>query len=394
MIDRWTQGRVPAKPHTVFRDLETGTLYYEECFTREGFDGPYSILYHRRPTTLETSCRASDRGFAAPASASGDGAAPLLRRLFDSGKLAAGGSMIDCRVPLLFNADVTISVARPTKSDDVFLVNGDGDDLFFVEKGSGIVQSPFGRLPFRAHDYVAVPKGCPYRVLLDGADNRFFGIECRRGFHVPAQFRNSAGQLRMDAAYTHRDFVRPVLPTEEEAASAPRRIVSKRRDRWTDRSLPESPLDVVGWDGYAYPVAFPILKFQPKTGLIHLPPTIHITFAAGGAVICSFVPRVTDTHPEAIPCPYPHTSVDCDEVIFYVEGDFTSRRGVGSGAISLHPAGLPHGPHPGAYEGSIGSRDTRELAVMIDTFLPLDRTAAAEAIEEPGYHESWKSPSP
>jgi len=388
VIDRWTQGALPEKPHTVFRDPDGGALLYEECFTRLGFDGPYSILYHRHAPTDELACESSERGFRLePAEGV---AGPLRRRLFDSGSVHAGGAMLDARTPLLYNADVVISIARPSLSDDAFAVNGDGDDVFFVERGSGAVQTPFGRLPFRPHDYVIVPKGCVHRFLFDGAENRLFGIECRRGFHVPEQFRNDAGQLKMDAAYTHRDFVRPSLESRAAGEGAPRVVYGKRHDVWTKRSLPASPLDVVGWDGYAYPVAFPISKFQPKTGMIHLPPTIHVTFAAGGAVICSFVPRVTDTHENAIPCPYPHTSVDCDEVIFYVDGNFTSRRGVGNGSISLHPAGVSHGPHPGAYEASIGSRRTEELAVMIDTFLPLSWTRAAEKIERADYHDSWK----
>jgi homogentisate 1,2-dioxygenase len=389
MIDRWTQGAIPDKPHTVFRDPENGALLYEECFTREGFDGPYSILYHRRPPTDEIACEPSERGFQLDPL---DSALPsaLKRRLFDTRLTAPGGAMIDARMALLFNDDVVVSVARPSDSDDVFFSNGDGDDLFFIEEGSGWIQSPFGSLPVRKHDYVVIPRGCPYRFLFDGAQNSLLGVECRRGFHVPKQFRNEAGQLKMDAAYTHRDFVRPSLEASAQRSEAPREILVKKNDRWTRRVLPASPLDVVGWDGFVYPVAFPIAKFQPKTGLIHLPPTIHITFATGGAVICSFVPRVTDTHENAIPCPYPHSSVDCDEVIFYVDGNFTSRRGVGPGAISFHPAGVPHGPHPGAYEASIGSKSTRELAVMIDTFGPLRMTKPAVEIEKSDYHDSWK----
>lgn len=389
MIDRWTQGIIPEKPHTVFRDPDSGAILYEECFTRMGFDGPYSILYHRRPPTQELQTESTERGFRLRPADPADPPA-LRRRLFDSGQVAAGGSMIDARTPLLFNSDVVISVSRPSESDTAFFVNGDGDDVFFVEAGSGRVESVFGVLPFQSHDYLVVPKGCLHRFLFDGSINRLFGIECRRGFHVPAQFRNEAGQLKMDAAYTHRDFVHPTLPDRAAADAAPAEIFCKKTDRWTHRILGASPLDVVGWDGYVYPVAFPISKFQPKTGLIHLPPTIHITFATGGAVICSFVPRMTDTHPNAIPCPYPHSSVDCDEVIFYVEGNFTSRRGVAPGAISFHPAGVPHGPHPGAYEASIGGKSTKELAVMIDTLSPLRATMEGLAVESPDYHESWK----
>lgn len=389
MIDRWTQGSIPEKPHTVFRDPKSGAIFYEECFTRMGFDGPYSILYHRRPPTQELSTESAERGFRLRPAGAADPES-LRRRLFDSDRVAAGGALIDSRTPLLFNADVVISVSRPSDSDNAFFVNGDGDDVYFVETGSGRIESPFGTVPFRKHDYLVIPKGCVHRLLFEGPANRLFGIECRRGFHVPAQFRNDAGQLKMDAAYTHRDFVRPTLPETSDSDSAPREIFAKKNDAWTRRVLAGSPLDVVGWDGYVYPVAFPISKFQPKTGMIHLPPTIHITFASGGAVICSFVPRVTDTHPNAIPCPYPHSSVDCDEVIFYVDGNFTSRRGVGPGAISFHPAGVPHGPHPGAYEASIGAKSTKELAVMIDTFAPLRATAEALAVESPEYHDSWK----
>jgi homogentisate 1,2-dioxygenase len=213
-------------------------------------------------------------------------------------------------------------------------------------------------------------------------------FEAKGGVNVPAQFRNPAGQLMMDAPYTHRDFVLPSGSTEHEG---PRDLLVKRNGHTTHYVMEHSPMDVVGWDGFVYPWAFAIEKFQPKTGLVHLPPTIHMTFAARGFVVCSFVPRVTDTHPQAIPCPYPHSSVDCDEVLLYLRGNFTSRKGVGPGAISLHPAGIAHGPHPGAYEASIGSKRTDELAVMVDTFAPLSPTPQAANIEHAGYHESWSS---
>ena len=193
------------------------------------------------------------------------------------------------------------------------------------------------------------------------------------GCIVPREFRNPVGQLRMDAPYTHRDFVRPVF---KGPRPGPKRILVKKDDAFVERVPVASPFDVVGWDGTVWPFAFDILKYQPKTGLVHLPPTIHSTFAGRNALVCSFVPRMTDTHPDAIPCPYPHTSVDCDEIIYYIRGNFTSRRGVGPKAVSLHPAGVPHGPHPGAYEKSIGTRSTDELAVMMDTFAPLRLTAA------------------
>ncbi len=202
---------------------------------------------------------------------------------------------------------------------------------------------------------------------------RLLGFEAHGGVFVPEMFRNPVGQLRMDAPYTHRDFVRPAGPiaTPEKVQEGPRELLVKKRGVFTRYAPEHPPMDVVGWDGFVYPFAFAIEKYQPKTGLVHLPPTIHATFEGRGFLVCSFVPRVTDTHPQAIPCPYPHSSVDCDEVILYLRGNFTSRRGVGPGAISLHPAGIAHGPHPGAYEASIGTKRTDELAVMCDTYEPL-----------------------
>jgi homogentisate 1,2-dioxygenase len=201
------------------------------------------------------------------------------------------------------------------------------------------------------------------------------------------------GQLAMDAPYTHRDFVRPEGPiaSPDRVPDGPRELFVKKGGAFSRLLLERSPMDVVGWDGFCYPWAFPIRKYQAKTGLVHLPPTIHTTFAGPGFLVCSFVPRVTDTHPDAIPCPYPHSSVDCDEVILYLDGNFTSRRGVGPGAISLHPAGVAHGPHPGAYEASIGTKRTDELAVMVDTTLPLAPTAQAANLEDAGYHDSWRT---
>jgi homogentisate 1,2-dioxygenase len=204
-------------------------------------------------------------------------------------------------------------------------------------------------------------------------------------------YRNPVGQLRMDAPYTHRDFVRPIGPiaTLQHLEDGPRELLVKKGGAFTRYLLEHPPMDVVGWDGFVYPFAFPIERFAPKTGMVHLPPSVHATFEGPGFLVCSFVPRMLDTHPQAIPCPYPHSSADCDEVILYLRGNFTSRRGVGPGAISLHPSGIAHGPHPGAYEASIGERRTDELAVMCDAFEPLHVTAQAVNIEDPGYHESW-----
>jgi homogentisate 1,2-dioxygenase len=218
-----------------------------------------------------------------------------------------------------------------------------------------------------------------------------FGMEAHGAIFIPKNFRNPLGQLRLDAPYTHRDFVRPTGPIAEEdrLPDGPSVLYVKKLGQHTQFNAIHPIMDVLGWEGFVYPFVFPIEKYQAKTGLIHLPPTIHATFEGDGFLVCSFVPRVVDFHPNAIPCPYPHSSVDCDEVILYLRGNFTSRRGVGPGSISLHPAGIPHGPHPGAYEASIGSQRTDELAVMVDTYLPLNWTDYGEAIEQTGYHESW-----
>jgi len=262
-----------------------------------------------------------------------------------------------------------------------------------VHEGSARLESSCGWLDVKKDDYVWVPKAMIHRWHLGATPFRAMVFEASGGVRVPEDFRNPVGQLRMDAPYAHRDFVRPTGPiaTVDHVPDGPRELFVKRAGKFQRYALERSPMDVVGWDGFVYPFAFAIEKYQPKTGLIHLPPTIHATFAGPGYLVCSFVPRVTDTHPQAIPCPYPHSSVDCDEVILYLRGNFTSRRGVGPGALSLHPAGIAHGPHPGAYEASIGSKRADELAVMVDTFKPLLPTAQASNIEDASYHESWRT---
>jgi homogentisate 1,2-dioxygenase len=383
MIHRHAVGMLPAKPHTVFRDAD-GKLLYEEMFTRRGFSDAFTYFYHRRPVTPHREVELATRAHPQPTA---DGLEPLKRRLYTSDKIPSGGQLVDRRFPILFNADLTIWLARPTESDDAYFANGDGDELWFVQEGAGQLESPCGWLDVNAGDYVWVPRALVHRWhLAGGAPMKMMCLEAHGGIHVPEKFRNPVGQLMMDAPYTHRDFVLPTGPTE---ADGPRELFVKKAGRTTHYVMANAPLDVVGWEGFVYPWAFAIEKYQPKTGLVHLPPTIHMTFAGRGFVVCSFVPRVTDTHPAAIPCPYPHSSVDCDEVLLYLRGNFTSRKGVGPGSISLHPAGIAHGPHPGAYEGSIGTTRTDELAVMVDTFLPLAPTPQAANIEEPGYHATW-----
>jgi homogentisate 1,2-dioxygenase len=383
-----TVGTVPDKPHTALRDAE-GRLRHEECLTREGFESAFTILYHeQRPHTAALSDAA--HGWEVPLAfdIADEDTRRLARRHYRSQDLQPrGGAPIDARVPLLFNDDVVLGALYPDAPDPVYFANGDGDDLFFVHEGGGTMVTPLGDVTFEQNDYVFVPKGLLRRFVPSAGQQHWLSIECMSGFGLLAQWRNEVGQLRMDAPYTHRDFRRPRFegPRDENL----RDLVVKRGGAFHGFRYDHSPLDVVGWDGAVYPWAFPIRRFAPRVGLTHLPPSVHGTFAARGALICSFVPRPLDFHPDAIPCPYPHSSVDCDEFIFYVSGDFTSRRGVGPGSISHHPAGVIHGPHPGAYEGSIGARATNELAVMLDTTKPLSSTAACRAIEDPGYHASF-----
>jgi homogentisate 1,2-dioxygenase len=390
MIDRQSAGLLPDKPHTVHRTVDR-RLLYEEMFTREGFGGAFSAFYHRFPVTPHRDVSLSGRGWAPPRP-DPDPQKPLRRRVYLSDRLSVGGMLVDRRVPVLFNDDVTVLLARPDETDDAYFANGDGDELWFVQEGSGRIESPCGWLHVAIGDYVWIPKSMIHRWHIE-KPMRLFCFEAHGGVSIPAVYRNPVGQLRMDAPYTHRDFVRPLGPiaTPEKLQEGPRDLLVKKRGIFTRYTLERPAMDVVGWDGFVYPVAFAIEKFSPKTGSIHLPPTVHATFEGRGFLVCSFVPRLLDYHPQAIPCPYPHSSVDCDEVILYLRGDFTSRRGVGAGAISLHPAGVAHGPHPGAYEESIGTTRTNELAVMCDTFAPLLPTAQAVNIEDAAYHDSWKT---
>jgi homogentisate 1,2-dioxygenase len=387
VIERRCEGRVPPKHHLALRDGD-GQLLYEQCLTRDGFEGPYTISYHRqRPHTQRPA--PVPHGWTVAVQGDDDRARPLAKRHYRTGQVATrGAAPVDARVPLLFNEDVVLSVLFPAEPDPVYFANGDGDDLYFVFEGGGLLRCPLGDLRFEAGDYVLVPHGLPHRfVPTAGLPQHWLSIECAGGVHLPRQWRNETGQLRMDAPYCHRDFRPPTFvgPVDESL----RHLLVKRGGAFHGFVTDHPPLDVVGWDGTVYPFAFPILRFQPRVGLVHLPPTWHGTFAARGALICSFVPRPLDFHPQAVPCPYPHASVDCDEFIFYCRGNFTSRRGVGPGSVSHHPAGIPHGPHPGAYEQSIGQKQTDELAVMLDTTRPLRATAAALEVEDPGYAESF-----
>ncbi|MCP4250760.1 MAG: homogentisate 1,2-dioxygenase [bacterium] len=389
MIHRHTLGKLPPKPHTAFYD-EDGALLMEQCVTREGFDGPFSILYFRGQPTDETGVEAMTLPGFCPVEVAPD--LPLARRHIRTQDVKPGGDFLTGRRTMLVNSDVRVGSVKTDRPARDFFSNADGDEVWFAYDGPGTLESLYGRLEYRQHDYVYIPKATPYRIHPRGDRGTFLVFEATGFVDVPKQFRNSAGQLTLDAPFSHRDFR---VPTElmgynaDRHGSAPYRLVIKKSDRLGVHTFDHWPLDVVGWDGYSYPVAFNIHDYQPKTGLIHLPPTYHITFAGNGFIICSFVPREVDYHEKAIPCPYGHAAVDCDEILYYVDGNFISRKGIEPQSISLHPAGVAHGPHPGAYKGSIGVKRTEELAVMCDTFKPLQMTKAALDYDDPDYHRSW-----
>jgi homogentisate 1,2-dioxygenase len=394
MIHYHSLGKNPPKPHTAF--YEEGKLLMEHCHTREGFEGPFSILYYRTPPTDENAVeRFAIPGFCPFEQLTEQ---PLHRRHIKTQDLKLKGDFLDARRVLLFNSDVQMSMVKPTEKTARFFSNGDGDELYYVYRGSGRIESLFGVLPFKERDYVLIPRSTPYRIHWDGGNPEFFVFEGRGFIDIPKEWRNRHGQITMYAPYTHRDFRAPqeLLKYDKTShGSGPFRLVVKREDTLTVHIHQHFPFDIVGWDGSVYPVAFSIDDYQPKTSTIHLPPTIHVTFAGNEFVVCSFVPRKVDYYDrdgvKSIPCPYGHASVHMDEILFYVAGNFTSRRGIDSGSISLHPYGIPHGPHPGTYEKSIGSDRTSELAVMCDTYKPLHLTRVAHDIEDKDYHLTWVS---
>lgn len=380
-------GKLPAKHHIALRGNEPGPdgdLHYEHCVTRGGFDGPYSILYRKNNPGAELAIRPSTLTAPEWTDISGK---EMRRHHVRSSGMAKKGHLYESNTWLIGNNDVWVGSSEPTELDTGLVQNGDGDLLLFFHEGSGTLESEMGTMKFRKHDYVWIPKGVIHRVILDGPAHVMVN-ECRAGLQIPSNFLNPVGQFQMDAPFCDRDFRRP---QELSAGNGPATILHKRKDVYTLRDLPHHPFDVVGWDGTVYPVAFNVHDYQPKTGLVHLPPPIHTTFLGGKGsfVVCTFAPRKVDYHPEAIPCPYPHSSVDCDEVLWYVEGNFTSRKGVGPASLSLHPMGIPHAPQPGRYEASMGEDATTELAVMIDAYAALWMSKEALASSDPEYHPSW-----
>jgi homogentisate 1,2-dioxygenase len=374
-------GELPHKRHTQFRQPD-GSLYKEQVMGTRGFDGIQSIVYHRRaPTAI---VKVEDRG---PVRLELEETGALRHRHFRTAQLNPGGDAITGRQPLLHNNDVTMSIVLPTEPMAYHYRNAEGDELIFVHEGEGRIESLFGVLPFRRGDYLVIPIGTTYRLVANGPA-RLLVFETRGSIEPPRRYRNEYGQLLEHAPYCERDIRAPQeLASHDEAGEFP--VLIRSRDRYTLHILDHHPLDAIGWDGYLYPWVFNIEDFEPITGRVHQPPPVHQTFKGPNFVICSFVPRLFDYHPQAIPAPYNHSNVDSDEVLYYVEGNFMSRKGIEEASISLHPSGLPHGPHPGTAEASIGKQRTEELAVMMDTFHPLRATRAAQAIEDEKYPLSW-----
>ncbi len=376
-------GIIPHKRHTQFRQPD-GSLYHEELMGIHGFSGVQSLLYHLRPPTqvykvlLEKKVDIAD-----------EDQGPLRHRHLRTATVAAGGDAIAARVPLLVNADVCISVARPTLPMHYWYRFGHGDEVIFIHDGSGLLESQYGILGYRPGDYLVIPTGVLWRILPDeGIEQRMLVIEAYGHIEPPARYINRYGQFLETSPYSERDFRPPdELITHDEEGEFEVRV--KARNLITSYLYHHHPLDVVGWDGHLWPFAFNIEDFEPITGRIHQPPPVHQTFDGPGFVLCSFVPRLFDYHPLAIPAPYNHSNVDSDEFLYYAEGNFMSRKGIERASITVHPSGIPHGPHPGMYESSIGKERTNELAVMIDTFRPLRLTQNVLPLEDKNYPYSW-----
>lgn len=377
------EGTIPAKRHVVFRQ-PNGNLYHEELFGTEGFSGMSSLVYHLNPPTIVKS-------FGTPYSVKPKIAVEdnLQARSYQSFKTTPTDDYIASRKTLFVNADMSIGVAAPTKSmTDYFYKNADADEMFFVHKGSGTLKTMYGSLHFEYGDYLIVPRGTVYQFTFDTPDNHLLLVESHGPIETPNRYRNAYGQFMEHSPFCERDFKFPTnLETIDQDGDFLVNI--KKRGLIYPYVYGKHPFDVVGWDGCVYPYAFSIFNFEPITGRIHMPPPIHQTFQGRNFVICSFVPRLYDYHPDAIPAPYHHSNVDSDELLYYVDGDFMSRNNVEKGQFTLHPGGLPHGPHPGAIERSIGQKETKELAVMIDPFNPVMITEDAMNMEHADYYQSW-----
>ena len=376
-----TLGQLPRKRHIAFRKPDGG-LYSEHLMGNEGFTGPSALLYHIHPPTIVKSVRKLRDITWEP-----DPDRALRHRHVRTRALPKGGSPTLDRIPLLFNADIGMLWVEPDRVDEHFYRNAQADEVVYLAEGEGRLETQFGFLPIHAGDYVVIPRGIMHRYRFTAAP-KMLCFESRGYIRTPTRYRNVYGQLVEGAPYSERDFRRPAeLTTIDQKGDFP--IVIKQYHAITEMVSDHHPFDVVGWDGYFYPYAFSIHDFEPIVGRIHQPPPVHQTFQGDGFVICSFCPRPFDFHPEAVPAPYNHSNVDSDEVLYYASSEFMSRKGIEYGSITHHPDGLPHGPHPGRAEASIGAKETKELAVMMDSFRPLHVAKAVLGAEDPDYFRSW-----
>lgn len=376
-------GKIPHKRHTQFRKPDGG-LYAEQLFSTEGFSNNYSLLYHCHPPT-EIIKTGEGIPFAPKIAAK----QPLKHRCFETFDVKPEADYLQSRKYLLANSDVLIGVAAPQKSmTDYFFKNAEADEMLFVHEGSGVLRTQYGSLTFAYGDYLIIPRGTIYQIHFDTENNRLLFLESFTPIRFPKRYLSDYGQLMEHSPYCERDIRTPqdleTLDIEGEFL-----IQIKKQGMLHPLTYKHHPFDVVGWDGYEYPFAFSIHDFEPITGRVHQPPPVHQTFETKSFVVCSFCPRLYDYHPLSIPAPYHHSNIDSDELLYYVDGDFMSRKHVTRGMITLHPAGIPHGPHPGAVEKSIGKKETKELAVMIDTFRPLYLTEDALGVEDEKYVMSW-----
>ncbi|WP_034042034.1 homogentisate 1,2-dioxygenase [Wocania ichthyoenteri] len=376
-------GNIPHKRHIQFRKPD-GSLYYEQLFGTIGFDGMSTNSYHeQRPTQVKA---IKNQYSVAPKIALKNNLKSYRLKGF---QVKPENDFLESRKVVLINSDCAIILAAPKQlTQDYFYKNTDADELIFIHKGTGKLRTMLGNLDFKYGDYLLIPRGIIYKIDFDTEDNRLFIVESRRPIYTPKRYRNWFGQLLEHSPFCERDIRQPQeLETYNESGDF--LIKVKKQDDIIEMVYASHPFDVVGYDGYNYPYAFSIHDFEPITGRIHQPPPVHQTFETDAFVVCSFVPRLYDYHPQSIPAPYNHSNIDSDEVLYYVDGDFMSRNDVEEGHISLHPAGIPHGPHPGATERSIGKTKTDELAVMVDTFKPLMVTEEAMKIADDDYHKSW-----
>ena len=377
-------GNIPHKRHTVFRK-ENGELYHEQLFGTAGFDGMSSLLYHLYPPTIVKEVLGQKD--CAPKIAVGKN---MQMRSFQGFKVEPTADYLESRKPMLVNNDVYLELAAPTSSTtDYFYKNADADEVIFIHRGTGKVKTQLGNIEFKYGDYIVIPRGMIYQIYFDSSDNKLLIFQSFHPIFTPKRYRNLFGQLLEHSPYCERDM-RPPSELEVHDEKGDFLVKIKKQDVLYDYVYGSHPFDVVGWDGFNFPYAFSIHDFEPITGRVHQPPPVHQTFETSAFVICSFVPRLYDYHPQAIPAPYNHSNIDSDEVLYYVDGDFMSRKSVVQGQITLHPGGIPHGPHPGSVEKSIGKEKTDELAVMIDPFRPLMITEEALLIEDENYHKSWQ----